>query len=361
MFDFNVLEAKDSDVVDTKDSACSSDSTTSTTCSSTASSEPLTAGSVAAEEESDSETDAVEVVVSRDEYKFWFFDFDDLEEVEAAKSTKAGQSLMLEEMSDEPEPPVVCSTPGSAAAQVVAQTFALADYDSPTKAEALQLVDLLPQQVPRKKIFFLFDWDDTLCPTSWIENRPDLKRSALEKPAEKRERSGEEWQRLSEHARAVAELVRAAQSLGQVALVTLAQRAWVSISIKEFMPEVKDELCKLEVFYARENPLPQYTGCPWTAMKKRAMQQALTRLGESRWDSFVSIGDSEIERRAAQDLGRELQSRGSLKWTKTVKFCERPNVLQLTSQVRFLSKVLKELTESSGHRHIDSKDWFETD
>mmetsp|Transcript_88783 Transcript_88783/g.153768 ORF Transcript_88783/g.153768 Transcript_88783/m.153768 type:complete len:503 (+) Transcript_88783:88-1596(+) len=210
------------------------------------------------------------------------------------------------------------------------------------------------EPLPKQANLIFFDWDDTLCPTSWIEERPELKHS-MDVP-----RTGQPWSLLSQQAQAVGELVRTARSLGPVALVTLAQRPWVKNSIRDFMPLVGGEVLHLDVFYARESPGRAMVpgACAYTAMKRRAMLEALTELakkGDTTWESLISIGDSDVEKRAAQDLGRELQSRGKIKWTKTVKMTEHPSVMQLTSQVRALNERFSELVNHRGHKHVDAE------
>lgn len=371
MFDFDVLESSISEC-NYSETIASADSTSLTTTPSVLS----TPGSSLATPSADADDKiyaSEERPIRAHPNRFCFFDFDELEEVEAALTRSVASSLVLEPPDKDAEFDA-CGTPGAIAASSVAKSLASAIACSSSacsstaepKEAAFSISSPSPCPIASKrKTLFLFDWDDTLCPTSWIENRPELKRSALKPTGSSR--IGEDWENLAEHARAVAELVRTAHSLGTVALVTLAQRPWVSVSSREFMPGVSDELNKLDVFYAREtastnNAQRSCLGCPWTAMKKRSMQQALSsflsRSGVSEWDSFISIGDSDIERRAAQDLGREYK--GRLKWTKTVKLLARPSVLQLTMQVRTLNKQLVELTELSGHRHVDCADWLAT-
>jgi hypothetical protein len=306
------------------------------------------------------------------------FDFSELEEVEAALCRKGANvqgthvaSLRPLDVEDEALAVPACVTPGAAAADSVAKTLAAAassshtsnsEAENPAEERPLEKLSMtLQPDSASKKALFLIDWDDTLCPTTWIEMRPDLKRSMMQSPTTRRQRTGEAWEKLDEQATAVAELLHTAATLGQVVLVTLAQRPWVNVSIREFMPGVGDEVSRLDVFYARENAGPPGSlfGCPWTAMKRRAMEQAVcSRLGNCEWDSLISIGDSEVERRAAQDLGRELQSQGTIKWTKTVKLAEHPSVMQLTSQVRALNAQLVGLAEHPGHRNVDCREWM---
>mmetsp|Transcript_48504 Transcript_48504/g.149847 ORF Transcript_48504/g.149847 Transcript_48504/m.149847 type:complete len:400 (+) Transcript_48504:71-1270(+) len=204
------------------------------------------------------------------------------------------------------------------------------------------------------KALVIFDWDDTLCPTSWIEECPQLL-NALEGQVS---RTGEAWELLCEQARTVRELLERAASLASMALVTLAERPWVAVSVKDFLPEA-ESVTQHEVFYARELAMARSPpgACPLTAMKRRAMQNAIetmiAKCGQgTTWESFISIGDSEVEKRAAQDLGREFQNKGVFKYTKTVKMLEHPHVRQLTAQCRTLHERLREFVNFPGHRQI---------
>lgn len=221
----------------------------------------------------------------------------------------------------------------------------------------------LPKQVEKKgeklNALIVFDWDDTLCPTSWIEERPEL-RSVFQGGICG---TGEVWERLVEHAQAINRLLETAQSLGSVAVVTLAERPWVANSVRDFLPQASTALA-LEAYYARECAVMRAPAgvCPFTAMKRRAMQLAMegmiTMLGKgTSWESFVSVGDSDVEKRAAQDLGREFQIRGTVRWTKTVKMAEHPSISQLTAQIRSLERQLPDIVKSPGHRHMSTADW----
>jgi len=213
------------------------------------------------------------------------------------------------------------------------------------------------------KALILFDWDDTLCPTSWMEEHPEV-RQAFEGPVSK---TGAAWNQLATQAKAVMKLVTTAASLGSVALVTLAARPWVRVSARDFLHEARNEVEKLDVYYAREqadsctNFAHTFLCEPYIAMKRKAMQQAMAavtqRVGHSvKWESLVSIGDSEVEKRAAQELGRECQSQGMLRWTKTVKLLEHPKVTQLTQQVNALNERLEELVNHPGHKNVNLAD-----
>merc|ERR1719471_1914742 len=85
-------------------------------------------------------------------------------------------------------------------------------------------VAAVPSAMQRKQPLIVFDWDDTLLPLTWIEQNR-LRQKQLPK-------GGDLWDQLAKHARAVVQLLQVAQSLGAVAVVTLAQRPWVSESTR---------------------------------------------------------------------------------------------------------------------------------
>jgi len=202
-----------------------------------------------------------------------------------------------------------------------------------------------------QEALILLDWDDTLCPTTFIRQTADL----LQEPPGTQEH-------LEAQAQAALRLLRKASSLGSVALVTLAERAWVEASCREYLPAIAGEIAALDVFYAGDQNVAQLRAgalldmC--TLQKKRAMEEALgafsRRLGpKTTWRNLVSIGDSEAERSAAKDLGRESKATGQVTWTKTVKLRDHPDLLQLTAQLRAVEQLLPELVAYEGSRSVE--------
>merc|ERR1712187_986942 len=96
--------------------------------------------------------------------------------------------------------------------------------------------------------------------------------------------------------------------------------------------------------------------CPFTTLKKRAMKEAMEQLrccGKgAKWESLLSVGDSDVERSAARFIGKECQCSGVIKWTKTVKFMERPDVYMLTSEVEALTERLSSIVKLPGNRSL---------
>jgi len=207
-----------------------------------------------------------------------------------------------------------------------------------------------------QQALILLDWDDTLCPTTFIRQGTELwmKHEADDSPARAQ---------LEAQAQAALQVLRKAASLGSVAVVTLAERAWIKVACRQYVPALAEEIAGLDVFYAGEQKVLELRAgatmldfC--TMQKKRAMEEALgilsDRLGpRTAWRSLVSIGDSEAEINAAKDLGRESRATGQVTWTKTVKLRDHPDLAQLTDQLRTLDQMLPDLVASEGSRSIE--------
>lgn len=107
----------------------------------------------------------------------------------------------------------------------------------------------------------VFDWDDTLCPSSWIRaNRPTL---SYFRPPPNEERFTKP---LAELQTLVLELLELAMTLGKVIIITNAQTPWISTSATNFMPKLNSVLFRIPQIYA------QSTWGLWeaeTAKKKR--------------------------------------------------------------------------------------------
>lgn len=81
-----------------------------------------------------------------------------------------------------------------------------------------------------EQTIILFDWDDTLCPSSWIrQNRPAL---SFFKPAPPDEKYQQPLRELSQY---VEKTLKLAMTLGKVVIVTNAMDPWVMISCKHFL------------------------------------------------------------------------------------------------------------------------------
>jgi len=235
----------------------------------------------------------------------------------------------------------------------------------------------LPGSFPNRRTVFFFDWDDTLCPTSWIrsilrEHIDDLKEWADLGQAD----NEVEWRDavpgwfsqplpdeplvhecIADLQQAVINVIECAQAHGVVCIVTNAVPGWIDKTIKKWLPELRQYIDghgarpPIKVIYGQQ-AYKQPTGKaadlgwvdelgPYMWWKKAAMTialdgiQELYRLGDAQeyttnsplpnvsWCShgdskrianLISIGDDEAEMQAAGLTAHGYESR---RWQDT--------------------------------------------
>lgn len=225
----------------------------------------------------------------------------------------------------------------------------------------------------------LFDWDDTLCPSTWIKkNRPIL---SFSKEAPKDERFQRPLRELEIEVEAVLKL---AMKLGKVIIVTNAMNPWVETSCRNFLPNLLPIVSKLPVLYARSiyeahccdaleeqdlrwasrvstrgapgmykamgfnnqedrtEPLPQL----W---KEVAFEQEISsfysRYSRQSWKNVISIGDSIFERDAVRRVVLDRPCSQKKCRTKTAKLLDEPTIRELIIQVRMIYESLSMMVQ----------------
>jgi len=199
--------------------------------------------------------------------------------------------------------------------------------------------------------FLIFDWDDTLLPTTWIEKQG----LRLDGPAPSEEQD-QELQRMAEHA---TQTLKAAKALGEVILVTNAERGWVELSCKKFMPGLCSSLQDLRILSARSTYEHQGVARP-SEWKYLAFQhelerfcdeqhpvigQADTAAGATRRRNVISIGDSPHEREALIRVTAHMPDSR----VKAVKLMARPEVQQLRQEHEIISDCFRDLVNLDGN------------
>jgi hypothetical protein len=224
----------------------------------------------------------------------------------------------------------------------------------------------------------VFDWDDTLFPTSHIF-----------------EHCAETWQQLCNEAmqpgfvvrratcsmgiwlclQTAASLLREAASLGEVCVVTMAAPGWVEACCNTLMPELLEVMKKLriEVIYARET-MPGQDG-PESAeeffsfsqvCRRRAMERTLRQMSRQasrqlrslvHWRSVLTIGRCYSERLALQELLKrddiaDLALHLRHCNCKAVKLTEQPQLTILLKQLRILVTCISKVLRHAGDLDI---------
>jgi hypothetical protein len=184
----------------------------------------------------------------------------------------------------------------------------------------------------------IFDWDDTLCPSTTCMRQHGL--SVLGAPP-----TGELAESLEALAlEAEALLKRAFELAAKVVVVTNAEEGWVDLSCKAWLPSLKATLSTCEVCSARSTYESKGVASP-AGWKARAFENVIDRFYSTRsWKNIVSIGDAPHEREALARVVRWAPS-GKKCRSKSVKFVLRPTIQQLTRELQMLRDSLKEIVD----------------
>mmetsp|Transcript_40323 Transcript_40323/g.96734 ORF Transcript_40323/g.96734 Transcript_40323/m.96734 type:complete len:449 (+) Transcript_40323:58-1404(+) len=201
----------------------------------------------------------------------------------------------------------------------------------------------------------IFDFDDTLFPTTWVaQNR--LKAMSRLPPCVPAMLAAQE--------QVVRKLLTAAKMLGDVVIVTNASVGWVGNCIQRFMPSLLPLFDSLKVYYAREcfmQAQPQrakrdfrtLSDAEFTALmaawKVEAMMASLEDFygGQRSWKNIVSIGDSLDEERAVREVTRSHSNATSSRTglpkkcrAKTMKLADGPTIQLMHLQTEFICRHL---------------------
>eukprot|EP00443_Scrippsiella_acuminata_P009160 CAMPEP_0115198738 /NCGR_PEP_ID=MMETSP0270-20121206/16258_1 /TAXON_ID=71861 /ORGANISM="Scrippsiella trochoidea, Strain CCMP3099" /LENGTH=266 /DNA_ID=CAMNT_0002612115 /DNA_START=47 /DNA_END=847 /DNA_ORIENTATION=+ len=181
----------------------------------------------------------------------------------------------------------------------------------------------------------IFDWDDTLMPTS------DLERHGL--LSKRRAVVGKDVQvALQVLADKIVETLQEAMKFGKVIIITNAAEGWVQESCRHFLPSVEAYLSYIPVVSARSTFEPTGIRSP-TEWKSLAFQREVGAfcdgLAKGQHGNIVSVGDSVHEHLAliSAACGRP----GCL--SKSLGLAERPSIEQLSQELDLVAGSFEEV------------------
>lgn len=176
-----------------------------------------------------------------------------------------------------------------------------------------------------EETFLIFDWDDTICPSSWVQSQ-GLRLD------ESSEVSPDQRTLLAEVAKTSAQILQTAKRYGKVILITNAERGWIELSCMKFMPTLFPVLEGIKIVSARTAyDTPRSTPLDWKLLAfdaeiRRTYGEGLHQ--PERRKNVLSLGDSFHEREA---LLRATASINNCR-SKSLKFVERPDLNQICKQ-----------------------------
>mmetsp|Transcript_60169 Transcript_60169/g.162193 ORF Transcript_60169/g.162193 Transcript_60169/m.162193 type:complete len:275 (-) Transcript_60169:286-1110(-) len=188
---------------------------------------------------------------------------------------------------------------------------------------------------------FIFDWDDTVLPSTWVQGQGLRLDGSSRLTAAQREE-------LAEVARAAAETLAAAKQHGEVVLVTNAQRGWIELSCAKFLPTLLPILENVKLLSARTAYESPEVSSP-LEWKLRAFEAEIMRIygeeGCGRAWNILSLGDSLHEREALLRATKPLPNCRS----KSLKFVERPDVGQICKQHALVTSCFQQILHHDGN------------
>jgi len=261
-----------------------------------------------------------------------------------------------------------------------------------------------------EQTLIIYDWDDTLCPSWWIQdNSPRL---SFEQPP-----PAEECyiRPLATLEKVLNELLRRSMLLGKVVIVTNAIEPWVDTSSQNYLPGLEPTLDQIRVLYAREMyeeyqlsvgrssalkrqasklgaPAPgmfpsgrrgrkpstdsddltsrsDHTtdmeasfsqevdeGAP-TLWKELAFREEIGRFysqyENQSWKNVISIGDAIFERDALRSVVSKRPSKHYKCRTKTAKMLDDPSVDELIKQLKVMCESIEHIVKYDGNLDIE--------
>lgn len=197
-----------------------------------------------------------------------------------------------------------------------------------------------PAVFAAEETLIIFDWDDTVLPTTWLRQQ-GLALQRYPAPGE------EQRAQLLKLAASAAQVLRAAKRLGRVVVVTNAETGWVELSCRQFLPSLEPSLEGVEVISARSAYESAAAASP-TEWKRLAFAREVSAFYEEsavgRFLNIVSLGDSWHEHQALASATYGVVTCHA----KSIKFAPRPDVKELIAELRDVSMFLQRIVGYDG-------------
>jgi len=195
--------------------------------------------------------------------------------------------------------------------------------------------EALPGNYVKEHTLFIFDWDDTILPTTWLSTN-DLRVDKDDDvpPALK--------QQLDEYAPWAMRTLKEAMKYGSVLIVTNAETGWIELNIDKFFPSWKEIVDQIPCQSARSTWEP--TGCTmpveWKVRSFTTEIEAFYHAKGARVrKNIIGLGDSTSDREAILHVTGNMNNALG----KSLKFMERPNLEHLQKQHHLIASSIKQI------------------
>jgi hypothetical protein len=188
----------------------------------------------------------------------------------------------------------------------------------------------------------IFDFDDTLFPTSWLQGQGLFCAEAV--------LSEDQEDQLRMLGERTLPMLHMAMRLGKVVIVTNAMDGWVETCFAKMMPSLVQVFDKIKVVSARSKYEEQSADpSEWKRLAFEFEVELLEFAGAIQFN-VVSLGDSLHEQLAVQSLS---EKRAPSCHGKSVKFLPAPTIDQLRAEHDFVVLTLLDVVQHSGNLDVE--------
>lgn len=181
-----------------------------------------------------------------------------------------------------------------------------------------------PNMKPKQhNSIIIYDWDDTLLPTSFLTPNGVFDENMILPESDK--------EKLLKIEQSVFLLLTESIEKGNVYIITNAGKGWVEYSANRFYPSIVELLPKIEIISARGEYEKLYPGNS-RQWKIQAFLNLLKNVNIKLVTNIICIGDSLFE----MEAGRILASKFTEAFIKTIKFREAPKLDELIKQLKLV-------------------------
>ena len=182
----------------------------------------------------------------------------------------------------------------------------------------------IPNMKPKQhNSLIIFDWDDTLLPTSFLTPGGVFNEDIT--------LSESDQDKMLKLEQSVFTLLNETVEKGNVYIITNAGKGWVEYSARRFYPKIVDILSKIKIISARGEYEKIYPGNS-RQWKIQAFLNLLNYVDVKLVTNIICIGDSLFE----MEAGRILASKFTEAFIKTIKFREAPKLDELIKQLKLV-------------------------
>lgn len=193
-----------------------------------------------------------------------------------------------------------------------------------------------------RESLIIFDWDDTILPTSWLERIRALTAGVPMRPEVQRQ--------MAALSAACAQTISMASQMGTLVWITNSAPGWIDQSCQLFMPQIHQQVRSFQIF---AKPMHAPLTFKINVFRRECQQ----------FRNICSVGDGDAERAASLRLlgasERKISSYGEQfnneRCVKSVKLIEFPSCQQLIAQQEMLQTRLADIVNYQGSLDLKAR------